>query len=192
MQLERRSGDPSAVAGASILASLSNLRQDLKRWKSPSQPASKPHQGADVSIHTVLPDGTEIELDGLEGGNSTPNIGTDKAADAEASNKISPMDYDPEDAGAEPGNVKFSGVNDKLRPLFRILAGSTTCKLKLSKSICKQVLEERNGAEDTQAASISGTSVRSAVFKEDAHAAILDGKELEVSFDSFPYYLRYN
>ncbi|CAI8597541.1 unnamed protein product [Vicia faba] len=162
MQLERRSGDPSAVAGASILASLSNLRQDLKRWKSPSHTASKPHQGADVSIHTVLPDGTEVELDGLEG-NSTPNIGTDKAADAEASNKDSPMDYDPEDAGTEPGNVKFSGV-----------------------------LEERNGVEDTQAASISGTSVRSAVFKEDAHAAVLDGKELEVSFDSFPYYLSEN
>jgi hypothetical protein len=44
MQLERRSGDPSAVAGASILASLSNLRQDLTRWKSPSQTASKPHK----------------------------------------------------------------------------------------------------------------------------------------------------
>ncbi|CAJ2644426.1 unnamed protein product [Trifolium pratense] len=191
MQLERRSGDPSAVAGASILASLSNLRQDLTRWKSPSQTASKPHQAADVSIHTVLPDGTEIELDGLEG-NSTPNIGTDKAADAEASNKNSPMECDPEDAGAEPGNVKFSGVNDLLRPFFRILAGSTTCKLKLSKSICKQVLEERNGAEDTQAASTSGTSVRCSVFKEDAHAAILDEKELEVSFDNFPYYLSEN
>ncbi|XP_039687396.1 uncharacterized protein [Medicago truncatula] len=156
MQLERRSGDPSAVAGASILASLSNLRQDLTRWKSPSQTASKPHQGADVSIHTVLPDGTEIELDGL--GNSTPSMGTDKAADAEASNKNTPMDCDPEDAGAEPGNV----------------------------------LEERNGAEDTQAASTSGTSVRCAVFKEDAHAAILDGKEQEVSFDNFPYYLSEN
>lgn len=190
MQLERRSGDPSAVAGASILASLSNLRQDLTRWKSPSQTASKPHQGADVSIHTVLPDGTEIELDGL--GNSTPSMGTDKAADAEASNKNTPMDCDPEDAGAEPGNVKYSGVNDLLRPFFRILAGSTTCKLKLSKSICKQVLEERNGAEDTQAASTSGTSVRCAVFKEDAHAAILDGKEQEVSFDNFPYYLSEN
>ncbi|KEH34968.1 putative adenosinetriphosphatase [Medicago truncatula] len=161
MQLERRSGDPSAVAGASILASLSNLRQDLTRWKSPSQTASKPHQGADVSIHTVLPDGTEIELDGL--GNSTPSMGTDKAADAEASNKNTPMDCDPEDAGAEPGNVKYSGV-----------------------------LEERNGAEDTQAASTSGTSVRCAVFKEDAHAAILDGKEQEVSFDNFPYYLSEN
>jgi len=131
VQLERRSGDPSAVAGAFIFAYLSNLRQDLTRWKSPYQTSSKPHQGADVSIHTVLPDGTEIELDGL--GNSTPNMGNDKAADAEACNKNTPMDCDPADVGAEPGNVKFSGVNDLLRPFSRILAGSTTCKLKLSK-----------------------------------------------------------
>ncbi|XP_072057899.1 uncharacterized protein [Arachis hypogaea] len=54
------------------------------------------------------------------------------------------------------------------------------------------VLEERNGARDTQAASSSGTSVRCAVFKEDLHAAILDGKNLDVSFDNFPYYLSEN
>jgi len=29
MQVEARSGDPSAVAGASILTSLSNIRKDL-------------------------------------------------------------------------------------------------------------------------------------------------------------------
>ncbi|TKY73632.1 ATPase family AAA domain-containing protein 1-A [Spatholobus suberectus] len=191
LQIERRAGDPSAVAGASILASLSSLRQDLTRWKSPSQTASKPHQGTDVSGHSVLPDGTETELDGLEG-NSAPNVGTDKAADVGASDKNSPMDCDPDDAGTEAGNVKISGVNAFLGPFFRILAGST-CKLKLSKSICKQVLlEERNGTRDAQAASTSGTSVRCAVFKEDVHAAILDGREMEVSFDNFPYYLSEN
>ncbi|RDX60182.1 hypothetical protein CR513_61700, partial [Mucuna pruriens] len=191
LQIERRAGDPSAVAGASILASLSSLRQDLTRWKSPSQTASKPQQGTDISSHSVLPDGTETELDGLEG-NSAPNIGTDKAADVGASDKNSPMDCDPDDAAAEAGNVKISGVNAFLGPFFRILAGST-CKLKLSKSICKQVLlEERNGTRDVQAASTSGTSVRCAVFKEDVHAAILDGNEIEVSFDNFPYYLSEN
>ncbi|XP_061371799.1 uncharacterized protein LOC133314345 isoform X2 [Gastrolobium bilobum] len=153
-QLERRAGDP-AVAGASILASLSSLRQELAIWKSPSQTASKPHQGTDVSNHSVLHDGTETELDGLEG-NSTPNVGDDKAANVEASD--SPIDCDPDDAGTEAGNV----------------------------------LEEINGMRDTQAASTSGTSVRCAVFKDDVHAVILDGKEIEVSFDSFPYYLSEN
>lgn len=178
------------MAGASILASLSSLRQDLTRWKSPSQTAGKPHPGADVSTPSVPLDDTETELDGLEG-NSAPNIGADKAADAGASEKNSPMDCDLEDAGTETGNVKISGVNDLLRPFFRILAGSS-CKVKLSKSYCKQVLEEKNGARETQAPSTSGTSVRCAVFKEDVHAAILDGREIEVSFDNFPYYLRYN
>lgn len=177
------------MAGASILASLSSLKQDLTRWKSPSQTSSKPHQGTDVSSPSVLHDYTETELDGLEG-NSAPNVGTDKAADVGASDKNSPMDCDPDDAGTEAGNVNLSGVNDFLRPFFRILGGST-CKLKLSKSIFKQVLEERNGTRDAQAASTSGTSVRCAVFKEDVHAAILDGRELDVSFDNFPYYLRY-
>lgn len=186
MQLERRTGDPSAVAGASILASLSNLRQDLTRLKSPSPNSVKPHLGADVSSHPVLHDGTEIELDGLE---SAPNVQSDKAADVGTSNKNSPMDCDP-DAGTEAGNVKLFGLNDFLRPCFRILAHSS-CKLKLSKSICKQVLQERNATRDMLAASTLGTSVRCAVFKEDVHAAILDGKEIDVSFDNFPYYLRY-
>ncbi|KAK7350698.1 hypothetical protein VNO77_09580 [Canavalia gladiata] len=190
LQIERRAGDPSAVAGASILASLSSLRQDLTRWKSPSQTAGKPHQGIDVSSQSVLHDDTETELDGLEG-NSAPSTGTNKAADVGASDKNSPMDCDPDDAGTEAGNVKLSGVNDFLGPFFRILAGST-CKLKLSKGVCKQVLEERNGTRDVQAASTSGTSVRCAVFKEDVHAAVLDGREIEVSFDNFPYYLSEN
>ncbi|XP_068483803.1 uncharacterized protein [Phaseolus vulgaris] len=189
-QIERRAGDPSAVAGASILASLSSLRRDLTRWKSPSQTTSKPHQGTDVPSHSVLPDGTESGLDGLEG-NSAPNIATDKAADVGASDKDLPMDCDSDDAGTEAGNVKISGVNAFLGPFFRILAGST-CKVKLSKSIFKQVFEERHGTRDAQAASTSGTSLRTAVFKEDVLAAILDRKEIEVSFDNFPYYLSEN
>ncbi|XP_027339693.1 uncharacterized protein LOC113853311 isoform X2 [Abrus precatorius] len=162
LHIERRAGDPSAVAGASILASLSSLRQDLTRWKSPSPTAGKPHQGVDVPSQSVLHDSTETELDGLEG-NSAPSIGTEKAADVGASDKNSPMDCDPDDAGTEAGNVKLSGV-----------------------------LEERNGTRDGQAASTSGTSVRCTVFKDDVNAAILDGKEIEVSFDNFPYYLSEN
>ncbi|KAK7411030.1 hypothetical protein VNO78_02370 [Psophocarpus tetragonolobus] len=189
-QIERRAGDPSAVAGASILASLSSLKPDLTRWKSPSQTANKPQQGSDIPSHSALPDGTETALDGLEG-NSAPNVATDKASDVGASDNNSLMDCDPDDAGAEAGNVKFSGVNAFIGPFLRILAGST-CKLKLSKSICKQVFEERNGTRDAQAASTSGTSVRCAVFKEDVHGAILDGKDIEVSFDNFSYYLSEN
>ncbi|KAK7291556.1 hypothetical protein RIF29_06796 [Crotalaria pallida] len=143
--IERRTGDASAAAGASVLASLSSLRPDLTRWKFPSESSNKP-QHPDVSI--------EIEIDALE---STPNVQGDKAADVGASDKDSTMDCNP-DARTEAGNV----------------------------------LEDRNGKRDMQAASTSGTSVRCAVFREDVRAAIIDGKEIDVSFDNFPYYLSEN
>ncbi|KAI9384684.1 hypothetical protein POPTR_012G096300v4 [Populus trichocarpa] len=191
LQLERRSGDPSAVAGASILASLSSLRPDLSRWKSPGQTASKIHHGTEVPAQSVVHGGAEVELDGMEG-NSTPNLGSDKAAEVGAINQNLPHDCS-QDSGTEAGNVKISGMNDLIRPFFRMLARSSSCKQKLSKSICKQVLEERNEwPKDSQLASTSGMSLRCAVFKDDLHAGILNGKNIEVSFDNFPYYLSEN
>ncbi|XP_021690124.1 uncharacterized protein LOC110671835 isoform X2 [Hevea brasiliensis] len=161
LQLERRSGDPSAVAGASILASLSSLR-DISRYKSPGQNTGKIHQGTEVPAHSAVHDGTEVELDGLEI-NSTPNVGSDKAADIGAVDKNVPHDCN-QDSGTEAGNVKLSGV-----------------------------LEERNEwTRDSQLASTSGMSLRCAVLKEDICAGILDGKNMEVSFDNFPYYLSEN
>ncbi|KAJ6888879.1 hypothetical protein NC652_029851 [Populus alba x Populus x berolinensis] len=157
LQLERRSGDPSAVAGASILASLSSLRPDLSRWKSPGQTASKIHHGTEVPAQSVVHGDAEVELDGMEG-NSNPNLGSDKAAEVGAINQNLPHDCS-QDSGTEAGNV----------------------------------LEERNEwPKDSQLASTSGMSLRCAVFKEDLHAGILNGKNIEVSFDNFPYYLSEN
>ncbi|XP_021287231.1 LOW QUALITY PROTEIN: uncharacterized protein LOC110418751 [Herrania umbratica] len=157
LQLERRSGDTSAVTGATILASLSSLRPDLSRWKSPSQASSKIHQVAEVPTHSVVHDATDVDLDRLEG-NSTANIGSDKAAEVGALNKNLPLDCN-HDSSIEAGNV----------------------------------LDERNEwARDSQPASTSSMSLRCAVFKEDIHAGILDGRTLEVSFDNFPYYLSEN
>ncbi|EOY22455.1 ATPase family AAA domain-containing protein 1-A isoform 1 [Theobroma cacao] len=157
LQLERRSGDTSAVTGATILASLSSLRPDLSRWKSPSQASSKIHQVAEVPTHSVVHDAADVDLDGLEG-NSTANIGSDKAAEVGALNKNLPLDCN-HDSSIEAGNV----------------------------------LDERNEwARDSQPASTSSMSLRCAVFKEDIHAGILDGRNLEVSFDNFPYYLSEN
>ncbi|XWS47818.1 hypothetical protein CRYUN_Cryun13aG0017900 [Craigia yunnanensis] len=191
LQLERRSGDSSAVTGATILASLSSLRPDLSHWKSPSQTSSKIHQVTEIPTHSVVHDAADVDLDGLEG-NSTANIGSDKAAEVGAINKNLPLDCN-HNSSAEAGNVKLSGVNDLLRPFLRMFAPSTSCNLKLSKSICKLVLDERNElARDSQPASTSSMSLRCAVFKDDIHAGILDGRNLEVSFDNFPYYLSEN
>ncbi|XP_022137420.1 uncharacterized protein LOC111008871 isoform X6 [Momordica charantia] len=190
LQLGKRTGDPSAVAGASILASLSSLRQDISRWKPPSQ-SSKTHQGAELPSNSVVHDAMELEIDALEA-NSNPEVRNDKAVDTSTTNRNLHPGSNP-DAVIEAGNVKLSGVNDLIGPLFRMLAQSTSCKLKLSKSICKQVMEERNQwIGELQPASTSGMSLRCAAFKEDVHAGIIDGRDLEVSFENFPYYLSEN
>ncbi|XP_021898049.1 uncharacterized protein LOC110814778, partial [Carica papaya] len=188
MQLERRTGDPSAVAGASILASLSSLGHDLARWKLPSQSTSKINQATEVPTNSAVQNGMEIGADGTDG-NSAANIGSDKAADSGATNKNLQLDNN-QDPGIEAGNVKLSGVNDLLRPFLRMFAPSTSCNLKLSKSICKQVFDERiERTRDSQPPSTSGMPSRCTVFREEIRGGILDGRDLEVSFDNFPYYL---
>ncbi|GMP34096.1 hypothetical protein CsSME_00007120 [Camellia sinensis var. sinensis] len=157
LHVERRAGDPSAVAGASILASLSSLRQDLSRLKPTSQASGKTHQGAELPPLPVVHDSMDVDLDGLEV-NSATNTGSDKAADIGATSKILALD----------GNLDSS-----------IEAGN--------------VFEERNEwTRDSLLASTSGMSLRCAAFKEDIHAGILDGKDIDVSFDDFPYYLSEN
>lgn len=37
----------------------------------------------------------------------------------------------------------------------------------------------------------SATSLRYAIFKDEIYKGILDGRDVKVSFDDFPYYLRY-
>lgn len=187
--LDRRAGDPSAVDGASILASLS-MRPELPRWKSAAQATNKFHPGADAPAQSVIREGTEGELEELED-SLTPNRATNKTEEIGGINKNLTPECNP-DSGIEADNVKFSG-NDLLGPLLRMLARSPSYKLKLSKGICKQVLEERNEwTRDSMPASTSGMSVRCAVFKEGIHAAILEGNSVDVSFDNFPYYLRYS
>ncbi|XP_042499838.1 uncharacterized protein LOC122078027 [Macadamia integrifolia] len=190
VHLERKSGDPSAVAGASILASLSNLRQDLSLLSPPAKIASESQQGTEIPVCSLAQDGPEMDLHGPERkGNSDPSA--DKTIEVGTTSQSLHVDNNQE-SGVELDVVKLPGVNDSLRPFLRMLAGSSSCDLELSKNIFKQVLEERKEwARDSQQTSTSGVSSKCAAFKEDIQAAILDGKELQVSFDSFPYYLRY-
>ncbi|KAJ6688344.1 ATPASE FAMILY AAA DOMAIN-CONTAINING PROTEIN 1-A ISOFORM 1 [Salix koriyanagi] len=117
-----------AVKSTEVQTSLSSLRPDLSRRKSPGKTTSKIHHGSD------------------------------KAAEVGAINHNLPHDCS-QDSGTETGNV----------------------------------LEERNvWAKDSQLALTSGMSLRCAVFKEDLLAGTLDGKNIEVSFDNFPYYLSEN
>ncbi|XP_057516053.1 uncharacterized protein LOC130797476 isoform X2 [Amaranthus tricolor] len=99
--VEKRSGDPSAVAGASILASLSNLRPNLT-WRPSGLSTPKPHQESELSTHAVIQDGSEAEFDSMEG-NSTQNMDCDNATNIVGTSKNLPIDRKTD--GLERGNV---------------------------------------------------------------------------------------
>lgn len=103
LPVEKRSGDPSAVAGASILASLSNLRPDISRWRTSGLSTPKTHQDSELSTHAVIQDGSEMELDSLEG-NSTPNVDCDNTPDLGATSKNLALENNP-DCGLEAGTA---------------------------------------------------------------------------------------
>lgn len=51
-------------------------------------------------------------------------------------------------------------------------------------------METGEWTRDSLPPSTSGISVRSAMLKEEILGGIIDGREVEVSFDEFQYYLR--
>ncbi|KAL9687549.1 hypothetical protein QQ045_031953 [Rhodiola kirilowii] len=85
LQLEKKSRD-SALAGASILASLSNLKHDLSRIKASMPTTSKTQKGADLSSSAVYLDGSQVEADGLES-NLTSTMENNKEADSTEARK---------------------------------------------------------------------------------------------------------
>ncbi|KAI3825714.1 hypothetical protein L1987_07292 [Smallanthus sonchifolius] len=152
LHIERRAGDESAVAGASILASLSNLRPDLSRLKPVVQTAPKTYLGTEIRH----PNHDNDEIDGLEV-NSATNTGKDSAAEIGATSKITPLGSRLEPSINETGNTLETKRNRDSRP-----------------------------------ASAPGMPARSAMLKEEILAGIIDGREVDVSFDEFPYYLSEN
>ncbi|KAK9080549.1 hypothetical protein SSX86_000307 [Deinandra increscens subsp. villosa] len=148
MHIERRAGDPSAVAGASILASLSKMRSDLSRLMPAVQTAAK------AIFETPKLD---VEIDGLEV-NSATNAGTVSASEIGAIGQIKPL-----------GSNLDPNISEAVKPL-----------------------ETREQERHSLPASAPGMSVRSAILKEEILAGIIDGHEVGVSFDDFPYYLSEN
>ena len=52
--------------------------------------------------------------------------------------------------------------------------------------------EEKGWGKDVKPLNPSAACLRYAILKDDIYKGVLDGRDVKVSFDDFPYYLRYN
>ncbi|XP_065861315.1 uncharacterized protein [Euphorbia lathyris] len=165
IQIEARSGDHSAFAGASILASLSDFQKDLSLLSPLGKAGDDMQQDAEIS---ALPSGCGAPADDcipeIEMKDSTNNC--ELAGTSSREKSIIPTSAAGQnptleglglDASTDIGNKKNAGSTYELRPLIRILAVMM--------------------------------STRRQAYKDSLQQGILDPENIEVSFDNFPYYL---
>ncbi|TYG44914.1 hypothetical protein ES288_D11G133000v1 [Gossypium darwinii] len=179
--IEARSGDPSAVAGAAtILASLST--------KENSEMSTLP-SGCEVSDDRV----PEVDMKD-SASNSDPATASSREKTVpptpDAANENSNLDRLGLDDSMDADNTKIPGAGYSLRPLLRILAGTST-DFDFSGSIAKILDERREIREmlkefEPPSALIS---TKRQAFKDSLQEGILNPDNIDVSFEKFPYYL---
>ncbi|CAL5352313.1 unnamed protein product [Camellia sinensis] len=199
LQFETRAGDASAVAGASILASLSNLQKELSLLPPPSRNDEDVQQGSeiptlpsacDVSNNLILDSemkDASVRDDGTGGSSSEKAVVPSSDVTSENPNLDT---IGLEDAGdADIG--KIPGETHELRPLLQMLAGSPASEFDLSGSISKILDEQRENREllkDFDSPMLASTM--SQAFKDGLQEGIFTANNIEASFENFPYYLR--
>lgn len=201
IQFETRSGDPSAVAGASILASLSNHKKD------PSPPASAGENARQGVDRHALPsacdvaEGCNSDLDkncDARKGNTEHNGSAevpsgDKAAVILSTdlcaNESTQHDTIGSDAQLDADIGKISGTNYEIRPLLKMITGSSAAELDLTGKVFKVFEDQRELLRDLDTPASLPTT-RCQAFKDGLKRGIVDASDIQVSFASFPYYLR--
>ncbi|RDX71267.1 hypothetical protein CR513_49412, partial [Mucuna pruriens] len=195
MQVEARSGDPSAVAGASILASLSNIRKELSLLPPAAKTNKNVQQNTDISS---LPSGHGDDIPDNEMKDATNNdepagdFSAEKTVLASSNTVIenSSLDSVEVDTNIDADVGKLTAATYELRPLLRMLTGSCP-EFDLSGSISK-ILEDRRELrellKDVATPTVLASTKRQA-FKDWLQQRILKAENIDVSFESFPYYL---
>nr|KYP39519.1 ATPase family AAA domain-containing protein 1 [Cajanus cajan] len=195
MQVEARSGDPSAVAGASILASLSNIRKELSLLPPTAKTCQNVQQDTDISS---LPSGIGDDIPVNDMKDTTDNdepageLSAEKTVLASSTtvNKNPSLDTVDVDTNIDADVGKMTAARCELRPILHMLAGSCP-EFDLNGSISKILGEQgelRELLKDVDTPTVLASTKQQA-FKDSLQQRILKADNIDVSFETFPYYL---
>ncbi|XP_071716573.1 uncharacterized protein [Rutidosis leptorrhynchoides] len=175
LQLEARSRDQSAVAGASILASLSNIQKELSHLP----PASRKGKSVPTRLTkqpSVCDDNHVIDTEMKDASVGNDNVAADVAPSS---------DKGVNETETENGNVP--AATRELRPLLRMLAGSSASSEFDILKVLDEGREIRGLIKDIDPP--VSLSARRQTYKDNLQQGIIDPENIEVTFDEFPYYL---
>ncbi|KAJ9543045.1 hypothetical protein OSB04_022752 [Centaurea solstitialis] len=182
--------DPSAVAGASILASLSNIQKELSILPPPSR-KGKGLQTSGIptlpsSACEETPDNRATTDTEMKDAASDPN---DSGGAPSCEKGVTPEavteNLDGVSVDAEMGSVPAAATHE-LRPLLRMLAGSSASEFDILK-----ILDERREIRELlkDADPPISLAARRQAYKESLEQGVIDPESIEVTFQDFPYYL---
>ncbi|KAL4351801.1 hypothetical protein GQ457_06G029940 [Hibiscus cannabinus] len=179
--IEARSGDPSAVAGAATILTSLSTKENSEMSTLPS--------GCEVSDDRV----PEVDMkDSASNTDPATTSSREKTVPptSDSANENSNLDRLGLDDSMDADNTKIPGASYSLRPLLRILAGTST-DFDFSGSIAKILDERREIREmlkefEPPSALIS---TKRKAFKDCLLEGILNPDNIDVSFENFPYYL---
>ncbi|XP_023635759.1 uncharacterized protein LOC17884288 isoform X2 [Capsella rubella] len=191
VHVETRAGDSSAVDGASILASLSKYRNF--HLLPPIAKAAKRQQNPEVP---VVPSGCNDCISDTDMNDADSN--NDQAAiapvekNAASTSCTANENLNADGGGLDPfqeadaGNVP--GSSYEIRPIAHLLGESSSFDIR--GSISKLLDERREVREFLREFDLSSTiSIRRQAFKDSLRGGVLNAENIEVSFESFPYFL---
>jgi len=202
IRTDKRTGDTSAIAGTEMLPSTSNQAKDVAA----APPAFAGENSQRVMLpmassasdkskgHTVSPD---KEFENGENANEVNSNIEDSPMDAAAA-PISP-DAAANDAcqqngflpdahlGAEIGKI----ATYKIRPVLRMITGSTISEFDLTGDLFKALEDQRDLIRDLNA-SASVPPSRCQAFKDGMKQGIINPSDIDVTFEDFPYYVSEN
>ncbi|XP_070034141.1 uncharacterized protein [Nicotiana tomentosiformis] len=195
LHFEARSGDPSTVAVASALASLSNLEKELSLLPPSSQNGKDVKEGSEMSrlpAANGVADKHDLDIDMKDASDHSdlPGVSLHEKTGVispDTRNENMNLDGALDSDDAEIG--KISGAAQELRPFLRVLAGSSA-EFDLSGNFSRNFEERREICKllrDFDPPIL--TSTRRQAFKDLLQQGLLDSKNIDVSFENFPYYL---
>lgn len=186
LHIEARSGDTSAVAVASTLASLSHLTNELSLIPPSSRNGEDVQQASEIPTveackvsDNCIVDTEMKEVSACNDDASTAVVGNTSAPSSDVANVNLNTD-------AEIG--KNVGENNDSRPVLHFLTSPSASDFNISLS---RIIDEHKRVRDQlKVRPPISQSSRRQKFKEDLRQGLIDLKDLDVSFENFPYYLR--
>ncbi|MED6155223.1 hypothetical protein PIB30_003413 [Stylosanthes scabra] len=192
MHIEARSSDPSTVDGASMLASLSNVHKDIPLIAPSDKTSKNVQQTAGVSSLSPgnedgIPDNAVKDVTNI---NEAAGVFSDeKTVPASSTTVEKNSNLDSMESATVNADVgKTGGGSDALQPLLRMFSGpcpelDSIYKMSKEKSELRELLLKYLDSSTVLASS------RQQALKESIKQGILSHEDIDVSFETFPYYL---